>query len=82
MSLLVARANSITAQSGVSMKVNSSAVNMDKEMHFNADLFSQLLSANRECSKAELQIANTGLAHVEFKVDDFVAKYWLVSQQV
>jgi len=66
----------------VSMKVNSSAVNMDKEMHFNADLFSQLLSANRECSKAELQIANTGLAHVEFKVDDFVAKYWLVSQQV
>ena len=23
-----------------------------------------------------------GLAFIEFKIDDFVAKYWLVSQQV
>tara|TARA_A100001015_G_scaffold175090_1_gene194692 strand:+ start:90 stop:803 length:714 start_codon:yes stop_codon:yes gene_type:complete len=66
----------------ISMGVKSSAVNMDKEMHFNGKLFSQILSCNRECSKAEVQIANTGLAYVEFKVDDFVAKYWLVAQQV
>jgi len=40
-----------------------------------------VLSSNKECSKAELQISKQGLAHVEFKVDDFVAKYWLVAQQ-
>ena len=48
---------------------------------FNANLFKEVLSSNKECSKAELQISDKGLAHVEFKVDDFVAKYWLVAQQ-
>ena len=66
----------------ISIKVPSSAVTLKKEVNFNANLFSQLLSCNKECSKAELQIASTGLAHIEFKVDDFVAKYWLVAQQV
>ena len=66
----------------ISIKVNSGAVSLDKEINFNANLFSQILSCNKECSKAELQIASTGLAHIEFKVDDFVAKYWLVAQQV
>ena len=66
----------------ISIKVPSSAVPLEKEVNFNANLFSQLLSCNKECSKAELQIAKSGLAHIEFKVDDFVAKYWLVAQQV
>ena len=62
--------------------MDSSAVALSKEINFNANLFSQVLSANKECSKAELQIAETGLAYIEFKVDDFTAKYWLVAQQV
>ena len=66
----------------ISIKVDSSAVALSKEINFNANLFSQVLSANKECSKAELQIAETGLAYIEFKVDDFTAKYWLVAQQV
>ena len=66
----------------ISIKVSSGAVSLDKEINFNANLFSQILSCNKECSKAELQISSTGLAHIEFKVDDFVAKYWLVAQQV
>jgi hypothetical protein len=66
----------------ISIKVPSSAVTLEKEVNFNANLFSQILSCNKECSKAELQIAKSGLAHIEFKVDDFVAKYWLVAQQV
>ena len=66
----------------ISIKVPSSVVTLEKEVNFNANLFSQLLSCNKECSKAELQIAKSGLAHIEFKVDDFVAKYWLVAQQV
>ena len=46
----------------ISIKVDSSAVSLDKEVNFNANLFSQLLSCNKECSKAELQISSTGLA--------------------
>ena len=66
----------------ISINVPSSSFTFEKEVNFNANLFSQLLSCNKECSKAELQIAKTGLAYIEFKVDDFVAKYWLVAQQV
>ena len=65
----------------ISLKAQSGAVTITKPITFNANLFKEVLSANKECSKAELQISDKGLAHVEFKVDDFVAKYWLVSQQ-
>ena len=65
----------------ISLKAQSGAVALTDSVTFNANLFKEVLSANKECSKAELQISNQGLAHVEFKVDDFNVKYWLVQQQ-
>ena len=65
----------------ITLKAQSGAVTITEPITFNANLFKEVLSANKECSKAELQISTSGLAHVEFKVDDFVAKYWLVAQQ-
>ena len=66
----------------ISIKVQSCAVNLTEPIVFNANLFKELLNANKECSKATLQISDKGLAHIEFNVDDFNVKYWLVSQQV
>ena len=66
----------------ISINVQSGAVGLEESISFNANLFSQVLSANKECSKAVLQISNKGLAFIEFKIDDFIAKYWLVNQQV
>jgi len=66
----------------ISIKTQSGAVAMTEPIVFNANLFKEVLSANKECSKAILQISNKGLAHIEFSVDDFNAKYWLVSQKV
>ena len=66
----------------ISIKTQSGAVAMTEPIVFNANLFKEVLSANKECSKATLQISNKGLAHIEFIVDDFNAKYWLVSQKV
>ena len=66
----------------ISIKAKSDAVNMTDSIVFNANLFKELLNANKECSKATLQISDKGLAHIEFNVDDFNVKYWLVSQQV
>jgi len=66
----------------ISIKAKSDAVNMKDSIVFNANLFKELLNANKECSKATLQISDKGLAHIEFNVDDFNVKYWLVSQQV
>ena len=66
----------------ISIKVQSGAVKLTEPIVFNANLFKEVLSANKECSKAVLQIADKGLAHIEFKIDDFSVKYYLVSQQV
>jgi hypothetical protein len=66
----------------ISIKAKSDAVNMTDSIVFNANLFKELLNSNKECSKATLQISDKGLAHIEFNVDDFNVKYWLVSQQV
>ena len=66
----------------ISIKVKSGAVKLTEPIIFNANLFSQVLAANKECSKAVLQVADKGLAHIEFKIDDFSVKYYLVSQQV
>ncbi len=66
----------------ISIKAQSGAVNMTDSIVFNANLFKELLNVNKECSKATLQISDKGLAHIEFNVDDFNVKYWLVSQQV
>jgi hypothetical protein len=48
---------------------------------FNADFFKEILSANRECTNAVLEISNDGLARVNFKVDDFDAVYYMVANQ-
>ena len=66
----------------ITIKAQSGAVNMTDSIVFNANLFKELLSVNKECSQATLQISDKGLAHIEFNVDDFNVKYWLVSQQV
>jgi hypothetical protein len=66
----------------ISIKAQSGAVDMTDSIVFNANLFKELLNANKECSRATLQISDKGLAHIEFNVDDFNVKYWLVSQQV
>ena len=65
----------------ISIAVQSGAVDLENPVIFNADLFKEVLSANKECSKATLNVSSKGLAFVEFKIDDFVAKYYLVSQQ-
>ena len=66
----------------ISIKAQSGAVNLTDSIVFNANLFKEVLNANKECSKAVLQISDKGLAHIEFSIDDFNVKYYLVSQQV
>ena len=78
---LLAGANQAEQQA---MANQMSAMGMEVDMHGSQaanNPFSQVLSANKECSKAQLQISDKGLAFIEFNVDDFNVKYWFVSQQ-
>jgi hypothetical protein len=45
---------------------------------FSAKYLKEILTANKEATNAKLKVSSDGLAHVEFQIDDFVCKYYLV----
>ena len=46
---------------------------------FNAKHFKSVLSANKECKEALLQVSNEGLAKISFAHDNFSVTYYLVA---
>ena len=53
-----------------------------KPISFSAKYLKEIFSANKEATSVTLNISTSGLAHVEFKIDDFTAKYFLVEVQL
>ena len=53
-----------------------------KPISFSAKYLKEIFSANKEANAVTLNVSTTGLAHVEFKIDDFTAKYYLVEVQL
>jgi hypothetical protein len=53
-----------------------------KPISFSAKYLKEIFSANKEANSAILNVSTSGLAHVEFKIDDFTAKYFLVEVQL
>ena len=46
---------------------------------FNANIFKEVLTANKECESATLEVSSEGLSKITFRVDDFSVTYWLVA---
>ncbi len=83
----------ITDETSAKLVIGYSAVNTNRvvipvtttefekidNISFNANLFKEVLSANKECESALLQIASEGLAKISFKIDNFISTYWLVA---
>ena len=65
----------------VNIPVETEANNIEKAVTFNANLFKEVLVANRECTSAVLEVSNEGLARVNFKVDDYDSTYYVVAMQ-
>ena len=42
-------------------------------------MFKEVLTANKECESATLEVSSEGLSKITFKVDDFTSTYWLVA---
>ncbi len=49
-----------------------------KPISFSAKYLKEILTANKEATTAKLKVSTDGLAHVEFKIDEFTCKYYLV----
>ncbi len=46
---------------------------------FNANLFKDVLVANKECESATLEVSEGGLSRINFKVDDYDVTYFMVA---
>ena len=63
----------------VTIPVVTSEFSSIDNVSFNADYFSNILVANKECESAYLQVSSEGLAKISFKIDHYTATYWLVA---
>ena len=63
----------------VNIPVITSEFSPIDNVSFNAEYFSSILIANKECESAFLQVSSEGLAKIVFKIDDYTATYWLVA---
>ena len=85
----------ITSDNGVKLVIGYSSINTNRvtipveteiyedidKVSFNANLFRDVLVANKECESATLHVSEQGLAKINFKVDQYDATYYLVAVQ-
>jgi hypothetical protein len=49
-----------------------------KPISFSAKYLKEILTSNKEATSAKLKVSADGLAHIEFIIDEFICKYYLV----
>ena len=62
----------------VTLPVETESYDKIENVSFNANLFRDVLVANKECESATLEISSQGLSKINFKVDDYTSTSWLV----
>ena len=72
---------SSTNTNRVNIPVETTTNDLTDPITFNANLFKEVLVANRECTSAVLEVSTEGLAKVNFKVDDYDSTYFIVAMQ-
>jgi hypothetical protein len=72
---------SSTNTNRVNIPVETETNGLTDAVTFNANLFKEMLVANKECKAAVLEVSNEGLAKVNFKVDDYDSTYYIVAMQ-
>lgn len=70
--------NSNTNSTRISLKVETEVVEDINPISFPTKYFREILAANKDCSGGTMQVSSEGLALVQFDIDGFDAKYYLV----
>ena len=63
----------------VTLPVETESYSVIDNVSFNANLFRDVLVANKECESATLEVSSGGLARINFKIDEYDATYYLVA---
>ena len=65
----------------VTLPVETETFEKIDKVSFNANLFKEVLSANKECESALLEVSEQGLSRISFNVDNYSVVYYLVAIQ-
>ena len=65
----------------ITMPLNVIENTLTENIIFNANLFKEVLSANKECTSAIFEISNEGLGRITFNIDDYNCIYYTVAIQ-
>ena len=65
----------------VTLPVETETFEDISRVSFNANLFKEVLSANKECESALLEVSEQGLSRISFNIDDYSVVYYLVAVQ-
>ena len=69
------------ATNRVAIPVQNKTDNMIDNVSFSANLFKDVLEANKECESATLEVSSEGLARIKFNMNDYKSTYYLVAVQ-
>ena len=69
------------ATNRVTIPVECEEFSDTEPISFNANMFANILTANKECEKAVLKVSSDGLATISFNIDDYKSQYFLVATQ-
>ena len=64
----------------VTIPVETEELSKIENVAFSSNLLKDVLTANKECESATLEISSKGLARIQFKVDAYDALYYLVAE--
>jgi len=69
------------ATNRVAIPVRNKTDKMIDNVSFSANLFKDVLEANKECESATLEVSSEGLARIKFNMNDYKSTYYLVAVQ-
>lgn len=76
--LVIGHSSVNTNRISIDLVVNPDKNKLEKNISFSAKYLKEILTSNSDCEDAVLKISDNGLAHVQFKTDDFSSDYYLV----
>lgn len=65
----------------VTIPVSTTEASNIENIVFNATIFKEVLSANKKCESATLEISSEGISKIVFRIDDISATYYMVAVQ-
>lgn len=76
--LVIGHSSVNTNKISMDIEVDEVKNTLEENINFSAKYLKEILTSNSDCENAVLKVSDGGLAHVEFKTDEFECNYYLV----